>query len=342
MPEPYLIVSLCNLHGNPSDAALVAIDTKTGNWKPLRIYLPTWETDFIGFTGLVTTRDGYLLGVQGEPGRLCRVNHCFELSALVDEPAMWDVHGLLVAEDNVYVASTGSDEILQLSLERLELRQAISFEAPGQLGLAAERSWPSRVRAPDPGGGIWHANDLALFCGRPVATRFGISRTDACRAGDVVDIGTGEALFSGLREPHSVTQNENELMLLESATGDLLGIGRGGDGLMIYHNVICRFLGYPRGLACKGGVLAVGRSGFRDRSRSRLGDRRHLPVTARDHDAGANHVAGVYYRLEDAQPFDFVDLSSVGREVYAIVIVDAGEPQHYGELNSLLRAGRTG
>lgn len=311
-----------------NDWALIAIDTQTDCCLKVDLNPPVKELQIYGFTGLAVTPNGYVLGAQGEKSHIIQTNYSFHIENIVDHVLLMDVHGLLSVEKYLYVVSTGLDRILLFSLPDLNVSKVISFtdRSPSD-PIYSPQGATDRVR------GNWHLNDITLFQGRPVASRFGTRRSNTVRVGEIIDINDGKVLFSGLREPHSVTQMGAGLIVLESATGELLKIEPDDTGALEYR-VLSQFQGYPRGLAIGEQAIAVGRSGFREKSRSGLDDCR-FPICAHNGDHRTAARSGVFYQIGLGTPFKFFDLSKTGREVYGVLMLDGRLPAHYRALKSL-------
>lgn len=285
---PGFLVSLCNVDGKPG---LVRFDPATG-FAPLGLAIFEEPGLRRGATGIAPFAGGFAVAVQGIPSRLLVLPADLSSARLVELPYAADVHGLLAHEDGLLVVSTGTNQVLRYDAA---LRFAGVFGRDD--GLLLDRD---------------HLNDIALAEERILGCGFGPRRPDGLRLGFVRDMLTGETLFDGLNEPHSLAIHDGAPHLLDSATGTLLrlvpGIGA------VREEVI---LGYARGLHMDDRQILVGRSAARSIGRTSLFN--HPARRAATRQAAQEVVtAGIFVLDREANTHSFHPLGALGSEIYAI------------------------
>lgn len=124
-----------------------------------------------------------------------------------------------------------------------------------------------------------HLNGLAMENGAPrYATAFGQTNDGrgwsegALTNGCLMDITTGEIMLDDLSMPHSPRIFDEQLLLLQSATGELIRVDRTSRK----KETICQLNGFARGLAKAGDYIFVGTSRIRENCRTF----RDLPVAS--------------------------------------------------------------
>jgi len=113
-----------------------------------------------------------------------------------------------------------------------------------------------------------HLNGLAVVEGRPrFVTALGTTdtpggwRADKPRGGCLMDVPTGTVIAGGLSMPHSPRWHDGRLWVLESGTGRLLTVARGGQC-----ERVADVPGFARGMAVSGPYAFVGLSKIRETS----------------------------------------------------------------------------
>jgi hypothetical protein len=140
-----------------------------------------------------------------------------------------DVHSLAVREGVVYAVSTGTDEVLALTMD-------------GDRLVTEEVFW-----RPDPGldrGDHHHLNAILDWHGSLLVSGFGRKgegeRWSSARGGFIQRIDDGRRLVEGIRQPHSLAVVEGELAYCESPARALRTVGgRSFDDLPGYARGVC-------------------------------------------------------------------------------------------------------
>jgi hypothetical protein len=285
---PAFLVSLCNTEGKPG---LVRFDTE-GGFAPLD--LPAFADVRFGrgATGIAPFRGGFAVGLQAPQPHLLLVGADLATAEAVPIEHANDIHGLLALEDGLAVVSSGTDQILRYDA-RLRFAGVLGHDP----GVLMDRD---------------HLNDLAVLDGRILVSCFGPRRADGLRKGAIRDAITGQALFDGLNEPHSLCVQDGALRVLDSGTGALLrvvpGIGAVRETMLV---------GYARGLWLDAARMLIGRSARRGVGRSSLFQHPQRRAATRQ-GAQESHQAGIFVvdRATDAHAFHA--LGALGTEIYAI------------------------
>jgi hypothetical protein len=290
-----LLVSLCNL-SRAGATALVRIDTANGRIDPVPLGDP--PDTIRGCTGIaLDAQHVYCLWIIDAERSFVSV---LERSTLtpVDVLALPDVrdpHSIAVSDGWIYVAATGTDEVRRLEKARL--------------GQPSEVVW----RASAEGCDTHHVNSLVVIDRRILCSAFGPKASDRWSTaldGYVADTSTGEILWKGIEQPHSLTQGLDDLYVAESRRARVRGL----------HT--CRTLqvdGYARGLAFgSDGRMVAGSSPGRARSRS-------LGTIENPADAGElSGLLGLSIADGDAGAFQeeaTIDLSAFQAEIYDVVLL---------------------
>ncbi|GLS03825.1 hypothetical protein GCM10007860_09700 [Chitiniphilus shinanonensis] len=197
--------------------------------------------ELVQLDGLDTTGFGISNGtlVRGYQPDFLSISQKDSVQFFSKSEAFDDIHDVLNANDNIYVVSTGANQILELNKKGELLR---NWKFPG------ERD-------------SWHINCLGIWKGRLVFSAFGEFFTHreykgaTLNSGFVQDLETGERLVEGLSQPHSLTIIENNLLLADSEKKRIVEYN--SDGKFLRERT---FDGYPRGICYSNGVIYVGLS----------------------------------------------------------------------------------
>lgn len=153
-----------------------------------------------------------------------------------------DVHDVLVSNDRIYVASTGANQVIELSLQGDEIQR---YEFDGE-------------------GDAWHINCLVEHEGRVLFSAFGQFRSHreykgrTLGAGFVRDLRSGDIVVSNLSQPHSLMSHNGTLYIADSGCGELVKINSRGSENRV------RIGDYLRGIFLRGDTLYVGLSSSRN------------------------------------------------------------------------------
>ena len=160
-----------------------------------------------------------------------------------------DVHSLVVIDDNIYLVSTGTDQVLQYRFDRTQ--KQIQFT-----GI---------VWQPTDSHGIsdtHHLNALVLYQGELFVSGFG-PKTDttwsSAKHGYVFNITRKKYVLPQIYHPHSLTIVNNEFYYCESSTRSVKKNNR---------TLVRLKQGYVRGLSVINDYLIFGTSSGRKRSKS--------------------------------------------------------------------------
>jgi Domain of unknown function (DUF4915) len=277
-----LLVSLYDGRG-VGRPALVTVDTASGLVERVRVDAPTELDRYMGLCvggGLVhlivsSDESSYLLLLDavtlGQVG-------CLEL------PGVRDGHSVARKDDDLFVVSSGTDEVIRCEL------------ADGCLK-SHEVIWA----ASDAGRDTSHVNGLALHSGRLLVSAFGVApegRLAAARNGYIHDVITDRVVSSGLAHPHSVSVRGGRVYHCESKTGRF----RCGT------RTLARLDGYLRGAAwVSDEVICLGSSEGR-------------PPSGASH-SSSDSCAIWFFDIRSGSPTGRVPLAEFGPEIYDIVLL---------------------
>ena len=225
----------------------------------------------------------------------------FVLHSEIEAPGAVDLHGILPRGDDLLLVSSGTNELL--SVDRGISKQP----SPAQPRVVWTDRGPLRDRD--------HLNDLQQTPdGRVLMSSFGPARPDGMRCGTVIEVETRSVLIDGLREPHSLWWWDSHLYVLESVTGDLVRMHPGAQP-----ERVLGIVGYARGLAIDSDYIAIGKSGYRERSRSRLGDNRSAPLAIPTAGVDLVGYSGVCFISQRDGAVSWVETTNCGSEIYQIL-----------------------
>ena len=292
MASRYL-VSFCN-----NDERLrLAIVTPQGIERVVDLGSNLLPLPALGLTGICVDGERIFVALQAyEPAILLMLDREYELRAEIRVENAADLHGVLAIGSELMIVSTGTSQLL--SVDRAD---------PGESRVV----WTEG----DAGHDRDHLNDLHLTPDRRLLlSRFGQQQPGRMRSGAIVEVRTGTILLDGLREPHSPYWWDSQVYVLESATGDLIRARPGGAP-----ERVAGIVGYARGLALDEHYIAIGKSGYREISRGRLGDDRSAPLVPEGADSSLLRCSGVYFIAQDGGAVSWVDTTSCGTEIYQIL-----------------------
>ena len=194
----------------------------------------SYRLDYASSTGLSTASSLACRGVQPNV-----------LEGIDDQPELNinDVHDVLVCGTSLFIASTGTNEIVEVDIHNQSVRR---------------HSFPG-------GGDAWHINCLAEFNGEIIFSAFGKFaehrgyKGQTRGKGFVAGLCSGKELIQDLSQPHSLFAYEDHLYLVDSETGRLNEYGSD------FHLKRSLFLGiYLRGLLIRNEIIYTGVSASRN------------------------------------------------------------------------------
>lgn len=206
-----------------------------------------------------------------------------------------DLHSflLLPGENELLVASTGTDEIITLKLDGFHV---LSEEAIFQIG---------EMRCDN-----HHLNSLTMWHGNIYFSAFGAKEEGGdwatAKNGFIQNLGNNEKIIGGLEHPHSLSVIDGRLAFCESRKKTLRFVG---EPLSI------NLAGYTRGLCVADEDFFVATSSQRKKSKS----------TGKQNSLDENHNPGCTLsriRLGSSLVEETIDLNQFGFEVYDLMAVE--------------------
>jgi glycosyltransferase involved in cell wall biosynthesis len=208
-------------------------------------------------TGLAIAGEILVRGEQ--PGTIWyKKKHSLKL--LENSAAFQDVHDVLIHKSSLYIVGTEKNAITKLNLNG-EVLQTWVF--PGEFD-------------------SMHINCLAAWNKRIVFSAFGDFRNErgykkkTYQSGFIQDLITGDRIISGLSQPHSMIQfNENMLV----ANSELMQLREYSlDGSLLRSK---KFSGYTRGIALRQDVIFIGLSSSRNVINEKLNSARIVAIDSK-------------------------------------------------------------
>jgi hypothetical protein len=292
-----ILVSFCNPQ-TPGRAALGLLDTRRSSFRTLA--LPAGPFRSNGVTGLASS-DAYVYAVLQTgllaPPRLLVLDrtHLALVNQYVFQSAL-DVHSLCSSQDALYVVSTGTDEVIQLTMHDAHVISEAAF-------------W-----RPEPDAPRLDAHHLNAIIGSPdglLASGFGKRagpRWNSAQDGFIFNISTGIQVASGIYHPHSMVGLGRTLMYCESSNMAVRTIAT---------NRIQYLPGYTRGLCVAEDKLFVGSSKGRKVSKST-----GLINNPGESGVPAGRCTVSRLSLDSFDIEETIDLSGYGDEIYDLLAVE--------------------
>lgn len=292
MARRYLL-SFCNNQGR----LRLALVTPEGIERVIELAPNLLATTAQGITGVSVDGGDIILAIQSRDAAAIRTfDRDFILQSEFRAAGAADIHGVLAVGAELLIVSSGTNQLLAVNRRLPERRRVVWTDG----GEAADRH---------------HLNDLCRTeQGALLMSSFGARRADGMRSGAVIDVGSGQILCEGLREPHSLCWWDGALYVLESPFGDLLRMRPG-----LTPERLTGIIGYARGLAIDADTIAIGKSGYREMSRGRLGDGRSAPLTPPGTGPELLSCSGVWFIDRRSGDARWVETTDCGAEIYQIV-----------------------
>jgi hypothetical protein len=284
------LVSFCN-----NDAIRLAVLNRSGIERIIDIQNPNIPPIISGVTGLSLSGEQVFVSLQSSPSAILSLDRQFAVTKVRILPELSDLHGLACEANRLLAISTGTNQVCSLPFDLVDAPEVI---------------WQGGTHL----GDTLHVNDIHAANNTLFITMFGERPVGAMRSGAIIDLKSGKPMLTGLREPHSPFWWQGSLYVLESATGDLIQI-RTGFG----PRRVAGFVGYMRGLLVDEHGFVLGQSGYRNTSRSLIGDRRSAPHMMLNTEVNPLTRSGVYFMSNDIGGSIFIDTTSVGTEIFQII-----------------------
>lgn len=299
-----LIVSLCNKKASVDrerekkmlypDVFLLEVNTETEEVKPIKIRWWTWKPK--GITGLAPYNDGFLCLLQAKPHKLFYISKQYKIIKKWVLKKVKDAHSLVVRGNNIYIASTGNDSIIEFipetDEERIFWREGLSEED------------------------TIHVNSMVWSDDHMIISAFGKKSGDqwiTARQGFLMDIHTGTKIRDSLFHPHTLLKSKKDIFFCESANRKVHSMN--GNEVLNIRN------GYVRGLLITEDEIAVGISYARRRSKSTGRPNQMDDELMRSFQAGCGIKIYKKYgsKINEAKFIKFIDLYPYSNEIYDVI-----------------------
>lgn len=290
-----LLISFCNFNGaRPSGLLYYQLSTGTAQWVTLGhpagvlVYSGTGIGQTIRYIFHV-----YLANSQTYISILDKQDH---LRPVVNQQLLEvsDPHSIAVSAEQVFVVSTGTDEVLsyQWSLTALEHPTVL---------------W----NASDTGIDLHHVNSVALTPDKLVCSAFGprsAEKWSSAQKGYIFSISDNKVIKDDIYHPHSTSYFLQKVWYCESSLSSVHNL----DGL------VCKIPGYLRGLASLDeNTLLIGSSVGRH-------NLRNPNVTNLPSDTGpaAGTCAVTAYNIKEKTVEFQIEFGEYGQEIYDIAVLE--------------------
>ena len=222
-----LLVSICNVAGFPRPSCLLLLNIHVGDaeW----VDVGTGDALLVSGTGICSDDEHiyHLSIVQAGFGTMLTVldRSSLEVVYVQSLPEVSDAHSLLINDKELFVTSTGTDEIIAFEIRAHEVvRPRLVWSATGS-GLDTH-----------------HINSLTLAGDELLCSAFGSKNGDSwatAKAGYIYSITRSRRVIEGLQQPHTLLWQRGQLYFCNSQRGTV----------NTAEGVVARLDGYSRGLA---------------------------------------------------------------------------------------------
>jgi hypothetical protein len=299
----HILVSFCNTATGAPPVVLYEIATGTitvPRMPPeVAIRKPSGLAEAGGFLYVMTSRtDGSLAASVSHPNPSTLFvfdRHTLALVATNVCELVFDGHSMLVRERGLDVVSTGTDEIVHLTMQ-------------GPHVVSEQAVW--RADAHGKRADVHHLNAIGLWRGETYVSGFGRKEGSSWRStphGFVEAVDTGERILRDIRQPHSILDVDGALVYCQSGTSTVHVHGTGAER---------RLPGYARGLCRVQNAIFAGTSRGRQVSKST-----GLLTTRSDPGAAAGRCTLVRLTPATLEIEAVVELDPYGIEIYDLLPV---------------------
>ncbi len=291
-----ILVSTCNVFPGRPVLCLVEADTLAVRV----VQLPGEAARHSGARGLWASERFVFVAMQ--EGGLSQLNppalhvfdrETFDLLFTHDFRSTRDVHSIWGSGETMYVASTGTDEVLQLEMRGPEVISETVLWRPEPDGPRAD---------------VHHINALCEWRGDLLISAFGKRATkhwSSAVNGFIFNVTRREKVLGNIDNPHSLAVAGDTLFYCESRTRTVRACGNG---------LVQTLPGYTRGLSVAGGKLYVGTSIPRRVSKSTGQPDPAAPCASVAQQCSLSRLSAEDLRIEAS-----VDLGLYGQEIYDLL-----------------------
>ena len=222
----------------------------------------------------------------------------FNLLQVYESDNIIDPHSLTVFDNQIYVVSTGKNSIYKLILNK-------NYKI-----ISTQLFWKTSGVSDD--YDYVHLNSLSFSNKGKFVTIFGKRKRGQnwkeIKSGKIINIETNEIVLNNLDNPHSLFLLNDELVVCESGTGNLLS----QEG-----KILCHLNGYVRGIAHSSENIIIAISARRKLSKSRVGI---LGGRVNEFANQENQKSYLYFLNPDSLTVTKkIDFSMYGNEIYEIL-----------------------
>lgn len=290
----HVLASICNQASDPRPSCLLRLDLETQHAE----WVDVGATEPLVSGAGICAHDGFIYHVSIVEAGFDTIltildRDTLEVLRVCPLPEVTDAHSLQHDGAELFVASTGTDEVVAYRLDGCHLGDARVVWTPTGSGEDTH-----------------HINSLVLADGELLCSAFGArvgeSWTQA-RDGYLFNVMKGTRVLGGLRQPHSATWHDGELYFCNSQEGTV----------NTTEAVVTQLAGYTRGLAFDSeGTMFAGTSLARRPSQP-VDD---TAVFLNPNDQGALHGQCAIVRMSGSGGYRMeIGMSSYGAEIYDLL-----------------------
>jgi hypothetical protein len=292
LPVKPMLISFCNFPA-PRATAIFRLDISSENLTEIGLGI---SRSVKGCTGMTSDEERIYVLCVSEGMHYLSVIARDELECVFCQalPEVKEGHSILAKEGQLYVVSTGTDEVIRYDL-------------------AAEGAKNSQVvwSASPSGSDTHHVNSIADWQGNLVVSAFGPkfgTLWASALEGYIHDISRDVRIKSGIYHPHSLSVRSDQLYYLESHRKLFCSL----DG------VILSLTGYPRGVCwLSDDVVCLGSSVGRKLSKST-----GLIANPADPGEPSGSCGVTVVNIKTGRRLKHLDLDRVAGEVYDLMVKD--------------------
>lgn len=293
-----ILISFCNLP-IPKKNALVLLKLKGDDGSKyiqnqIRIDYPQKTKSATGIargSGRI-----FVLFMQSEKALIAILNEKdFSLLKYQELPEVSDPHSVLYTDSELFIVSTGTDEIIQYSITDDELIKPRVF-------------WKASNSKED----THHINSIINLNGEIIISAFGKKEErgwPSAQNGFILNITNREVIKEGIYHPHTLSTRNGKIYYCESKRSEFRSIEES--------DYLFKFEGYTRGVAwLTDNIVCIASSNRGKNTRFR---RILTRITNRDFIRGSSTLC--ILDVMQRKLIDVIDLSMNGPEVYDILVI---------------------
>jgi len=175
----------------------------------------SWSVDSQGATGICILKSYIYIAFQN--GQIGKVNQSLSLDSLYESVLIKDPHSIASYKNKLYVASTGTNSVVELSLDR-------------DANITSEKIFWKYPDLPDYNYDYCHLNSLVYYKKDLYVSTFGVrekgSSWQAAKNGNLINTRTSKIIIDGLNNPHNLIKYKQSLAFCNSGTSEIMTLSK--------------------------------------------------------------------------------------------------------------------